>query len=58
MLVFTRRLGETFVIGNDAKIKVTLLGINRNQVRIGVDAPKETPVHRLEIYERIKKENE
>lgn len=54
MLILTRRIGETVMIGND--ISATVLGIKGNQVRIGVNAPKEVAVHREEIYERIKKE--
>lgn len=54
MLVLTRRIGETLNIGDD--IQVTVLSIKGNQARIGVNAPKEIPVHREEIYERIKNE--
>ncbi len=54
MLILTRRTGETLNIGDS--IQVTVLGIKGNQVRIGIDAPKDVPVHREEIYEKIKHE--
>ena len=55
MLILSRRVSETIIIGDD--ISLTVLGINGYQVRIGINAPKEVSVHREEIYQRIKKEN-
>ena len=54
MLILTRRVGETVMIGNE--VTVTILGVKGNQVRVGVNAPKDVAVHREEIYERIKRE--
>ena len=56
MLILTRRVGETLMIGDD--ITVTVLGVKGNQVRVGVNAPRNVAVHREEIYERIREEEE
>ncbi|MDQ2070440.1 carbon storage regulator CsrA [Natronospira bacteriovora] len=56
MLILTRRVGETVMIGDE--VTVTVLGVKGNQVRIGVNAPKDVAVHREEIYERIRQESE
>ena len=54
MLILTRRVGESVMIGDE--VVVTVLGVKGNQVRVGVNAPKSVAVHREEIYERIKRE--
>lgn len=54
MLILTRRVGETLVIGDD--VTITVLGVRGNQVRVGVNAPKDVAVHREEIYQRIQDE--
>jgi carbon storage regulator len=56
MLILTRRVGETVMIGND--VTITVLGVKGNQVRIGINAPKTVSVHREEIYERIQREQQ
>lgn len=56
MLILTRRVGETLMVGDE--VSMTVLGVKGNQVRIGVNAPKEIAVHREEIYLRIQKEKE
>lgn len=55
MLILTRRVGETVVIGED--VSVTVLGVKGNQIRLGINAPKDVSVHRQEIFERIQNEN-
>ena len=54
MLILTRRIGEKLVIGDN--VKVTILGVKGNQIRVGIEAPPEVQVHREEIYQRILKE--
>jgi carbon storage regulator len=54
MLILTRRVGETVMIGEE--VSVTILGVKGNQVRVGINAPKNVAVHREEIFERIKSE--
>ena len=56
MLILTRRIGESIIIGDD--VEVMILGMKGNQTRIGIEAPKEVSVHRKEIYNKIQKEQE
>ena len=56
MLILTRRVGETIMVGD--KVTFTVLGVKGNQVRCGINAPKDIPVHREEIYDRIHRERE
>lgn len=56
MLILTRRMNESIIIGDD--VKITVLGVKGNQVRLGIDAPKEVSVHREEIYLRIQNEED
>ena len=56
MLILTRRIGETIIIGDD--VNITVLAVNGNQVRIGINAPTDTPVHREEIYHKIQNEKD
>ena len=55
MLVLTRRAGESIVIGND--VTVTVLEVRGDQIRIGIDAPKDVPIHREEVYVQVQQEN-
>ena len=54
MLILTRHLGETIVVGDD--VHITILGIKGGQIRLGINAPKDLSVHRLEVYQRIQDE--
>ncbi len=56
MLILTRRVGETVMIGDE--VTITVLGVKGNQVRVGINAPKSVAVHREEIYERIRREQQ
>ena len=54
MLILTRKVGEKLMVGND--VIVTIVGVKANQVRIGVNAPKDLTVHRQEVYERLRRD--
>lgn len=56
MLILTRRVSESVIIGDN--VKITVLGVKGNQVRLGIDAPKDVSVHREEIYQRIQGESD
>jgi carbon storage regulator len=56
MLILTRRVGETIMVGDE--VQITVLGVKGNQIRIGINAPQEIAVHREEIYNRIQAEQE
>jgi carbon storage regulator len=56
MLILTRRVGESVMIGDS--VAVTILGVKGNQVRVGVNAPRDMPVHREEVFDRIKREDD
>jgi carbon storage regulator len=56
MLILTRRISESVIIGDE--VKITVLGVKGNQVRLGIDAPKTVSVHREEIYQRIQQEKQ
>ncbi len=58
MLILTRRIGESVIIGEKMDVQVCILGVNGNQVRVGIEAPVDVPVHREEIAQRIIKERE
>ena len=56
MLILTRRIGEALMVGND--VAITVLGVKGNQVRLGIDAPKDVAVHREEIFQKIQNEED
>lgn len=57
MLILTRRIGKTITLGDNAKVKVTVLSINGKQVKLGIDAPSDLSIYRDEIYQKIQKES-
>lgn len=58
MLLLTRRIGENILIGKDGEIKINVRAIKQNQVMIGIEAPKDIPVHREEIFKKIKEQQD
>jgi carbon storage regulator len=58
MLILTRNIGQRIILGDDAAIKIVILGVRGNQVRVGVEAPQDFAVNREEVYERMRAEQQ